>query len=190
LVFGTTTPRGQSLAAGNDVDGETRAAAPAVLPASHNDDRIRWSTFYQIYTDDSLSCYAGAMSARYEALSFAQVPGNATVRNDLIHIVVNQGLTMLLGVVDSERDKSLAGVRAREVPGVFSVENDLAVDRKQLSNLDQRVQTLQPVLVESANGPGKRSLQDSAVDYRHANAVFRYKRRLPSRLVFRSPRAL
>ena len=29
-----------------------------VLPASQNDDRIRWSTFYNIYTDDFLSRYA------------------------------------------------------------------------------------------------------------------------------------
>ena len=29
-----------------------------VLPTSPNDDRIRWATFYQIYTDDFLSRYA------------------------------------------------------------------------------------------------------------------------------------
>src|SRR3954447_10529526 len=29
-----------------------------VLPTSSNDDRIRWETFYRIYTDDSLSRYA------------------------------------------------------------------------------------------------------------------------------------
>ena len=29
-----------------------------VLPASLNDDRIRWETFYRIYTDDFLSRYA------------------------------------------------------------------------------------------------------------------------------------
>ena len=29
-----------------------------VLPASQNDDRIRWATFYRIYTDDFLSRYA------------------------------------------------------------------------------------------------------------------------------------
>src|SRR3954462_14921702 len=29
-----------------------------VLPASPNDDRIRWETFYRIYTDDFLSRYA------------------------------------------------------------------------------------------------------------------------------------
>ena len=29
-----------------------------VLPASQNDDRIRWATFYRVYTDDFLSRYA------------------------------------------------------------------------------------------------------------------------------------
>jgi hypothetical protein len=29
-----------------------------VLPASQNDDRIRWATYYRIYTDDFLSRYA------------------------------------------------------------------------------------------------------------------------------------
>ena len=29
-----------------------------VLPASQNDDRIRWATFYRVYTDDVLSRYA------------------------------------------------------------------------------------------------------------------------------------
>ena len=29
-----------------------------VLPASLNDDRIRWATFYRIYTDDFLSRYS------------------------------------------------------------------------------------------------------------------------------------
>ena len=27
-----------------------------VLPVSHQDDRIRWATFYRLYTDDVLSC--------------------------------------------------------------------------------------------------------------------------------------
>ena len=103
-----------------------------VLPASQHDDRIRWSTFYNIYTDDFLSRYApgGAMSARYEALSFARFPGMQPFGTYPIHIIVKNGRTMLLGVVDSESDKSLAGVRAREVTGVFGVENDLVVDKK------------------------------------------------------------
>jgi osmotically-inducible protein OsmY len=34
---------------------------------------------------------------------------------------------MLLGVVDNASDRQLAGVRAREVTGVFEVENSLMV---------------------------------------------------------------
>lgn len=102
-----------------------------VLPASQNDDRIRWATFYNIYTDDFLSRYApgGAMSARYEALSFARFPGMQPLGMYPIHIIVKNGRTTLLGVVDSEADKTIAGVRAREVTGVFGVENDLTVSR-------------------------------------------------------------
>jgi hyperosmotically inducible protein len=103
-----------------------------VLPASQNDDRIRWSTFYNIYTDDFLSRYApgGAMRARYEALSFARFPGMQPFGMYPIHIIVKNGRTTLVGIVDNEADKTIAGVRAREVPGVFGVENDLMVARK------------------------------------------------------------
>lgn len=103
-----------------------------VLPASQQDDRIRWATFYSIYTDDLLSRYApgGGMSVRYEALSFARFPGMQPFGTYPIHIIVKNGRTMLLGVVDSEVDRNLAGVRAREVTGVFGVENNLVVDKK------------------------------------------------------------
>jgi len=103
-----------------------------VLPASQNDDRIRWSTFYNIYTDDFLSRYApgGAMSARYDALSFTRFPGMQPFGMYPIHIIVKNGRTTLLGIVDNEADKTVAGLRAREVAGVFSVENDLVVATK------------------------------------------------------------
>jgi BON domain-containing protein len=42
-----------------------------------------------------------------------------------IHIIVKNGRTMLLGVVDSAVDRQLAEVRAREVSGVFAVDNGL-----------------------------------------------------------------
>ena len=102
-----------------------------ILPTSQNDERIRWATFYKIYTDDFLSRYApgGAMSARYDALSFTRFPGMQPFGTYPIHIIVKNGRTMLLGVVDSESDKTLAAVRAREVTGVFSVENDLLVEK-------------------------------------------------------------
>jgi osmotically-inducible protein OsmY len=46
-----------------------------------------------------------------------------------IHIVVKGGRTMLLGVVDSAADRQIAEVRAREVSGVFEVQNDLVAGR-------------------------------------------------------------
>ena len=103
-----------------------------VLPASQEDDRIRWTTFYNIYTDDFLSRYSpgGAMAARYELLQMARFPGMQPFGNYAIHIVVKNGRTTLVGIVDNESDKILAGVRAREVSGVFAVENELMVRNK------------------------------------------------------------
>jgi osmotically-inducible protein OsmY len=48
-----------------------------------------------------------------------------------LHIIVKRGTITLLGVVDSESDKTIAGMRAREVPGSFGVENELAVETAQ-----------------------------------------------------------
>jgi osmotically-inducible protein OsmY len=45
-----------------------------------------------------------------------------------IHIIVKNGRITLLGVVDSESDKTLAGMKAREVPGSFGVDNQLIVE--------------------------------------------------------------
>jgi osmotically-inducible protein OsmY len=102
-----------------------------ILPASQNDERIRWATFFNIYTDDFLSRYApgGAMAARYDALQFSRFPGMQPFGNYPIHIIVKGGRTTLVGVVDNEGDKTIAGVRAREVPQVFSVENELMVKK-------------------------------------------------------------
>ena len=103
-----------------------------ILPASQEDDRIRWATFSSIYTDEFLSRYApgGVMGARREMLSAAQYPGMQPFGTYPIHIIVKNGRTTLVGVVDNESDKILAGVRAREVPLVFGVENQLEVRRK------------------------------------------------------------
>jgi hyperosmotically inducible protein len=103
-----------------------------LLPASQNDDRIRWSTFYKIYTDDFLSRYApgGAMSVRRDIRSATRFPGVQPFGIYPIHIIVKNGRTTLLGVVDNESDKTVAGMRAREVSGVFGVENELAIATK------------------------------------------------------------
>jgi osmotically-inducible protein OsmY len=102
-----------------------------VLPASQNDDRIRWATFYRVYTDDFLSRYApgGAYEVLREVRDERRFPGMQPVGRYPIHIVVKGGRTMLLGVVDSATDRQIAEVRAREVSGVFEVENDLVAGR-------------------------------------------------------------
>jgi osmotically-inducible protein OsmY len=100
-----------------------------VLPASQNDDRIRWATFYRIYTDDFLSRYApgGVHGALRDLRDEQRFPGMQPAGMYAIHIIVKNGRTMLLGVVDSAADRQLAEVRAREVSGVFEVENGLIV---------------------------------------------------------------
>jgi hypothetical protein len=103
-----------------------------VLPASQNDDRIRWATFYRIYTDDFLSRYApgGVYRVLQELRDERHFPGMQPVGVYPIHIIVKNGRTMLLGLVDNATDRQLAEVRAREVTGVFEVENDLTVASK------------------------------------------------------------
>ena len=100
-----------------------------VLPNSPNDDRIRWATFYRIYSDDFLSRYApgGAYGALRDLRYERRFPGMQPVGPYGIHIVVKNGRTMLLGVVDNATDRQVAEFRAREVSGVFEVENGLTV---------------------------------------------------------------
>lgn len=80
-----------------------------VLPLSPNDDRIRIATFRAIYSDNVLNRYA-----------LQAVPP--------IHIIVKNGNVTLVGVVASETDKNVAGLRANGVNGVFSVSNELRID--------------------------------------------------------------
>jgi|SRR2546423_3500098 len=79
-----------------------------VLPPSPMDDQLRRALYRAIYGDPSLSRY-----------SWSAVPS--------IHIIVKSGNVALEGVVDSEGDKNLAGIRANSVPNVFSVKNNLTV---------------------------------------------------------------
>jgi osmotically-inducible protein OsmY len=108
-----------------------------LLPASQNDDRIRWGTFYRIYTDAFLSRYApgGPDQIRRELYDSRRFPGMLQPLGQYaIHIVVKNGHTTLFGIVDNEGDKQIAEVRAREVTGVFSVENELVVAKKDSKN--------------------------------------------------------
>ena len=103
-----------------------------LLPVSQNDDRIRWSTYYRIYGDAFLSRYApgGGLSRVDRRFSGPRFPGTEPFGYYPIHVIVKGGRTMLLGVVDSESDRTAAGFRAREVPLTFGVENELLVARK------------------------------------------------------------
>ena len=79
-----------------------------VLPVSFFDNGLRVRLYRTIYGFGPLQRYA---LGNYKP----------------IRIIVENGHVKLVGVVDSEMDKNLAGIRANGVPGTFSVENDLAV---------------------------------------------------------------
>lgn len=79
-----------------------------VLPPSPMDDRLRRQVYRAIYSYGPLFKYGGMA-----------VPP--------IHIICKGGRVTLVGVVDSENDKNLAGLRANQVPGIFQVTNDLRV---------------------------------------------------------------
>ncbi len=108
------------------------------LPVGQNDDELRWNTFYAIYTNAFLSRYAPGGGLlwghrhgyrRNMIRPFGLFPGMQPVGNYPIHIIVERGRIRLLGVVDSEADKTAANFAARGVPGSFGVDNDLLVDR-------------------------------------------------------------
>ncbi|MCU1275267.1 MAG: transport-associated protein [Bryobacterales bacterium] len=81
-----------------------------VLPLSPNDDRIRLAEYRAIYGQSALNRYG-----------LQAVPP--------IHIIVNNGNVTLEGVVANEGDKNIAGIQANTVPGVFSVTNNLRVEK-------------------------------------------------------------
>ncbi len=80
-----------------------------VLPPSPMDDQLRHALYRAIYSDPVLSKYG-----------WSSMPS--------IHIIVENGHVSLEGVVDSEADKNLAGLRANGVPNVFEVKNNLVAN--------------------------------------------------------------
>jgi hypothetical protein len=110
------------------------------LPVSHFDDDIRWKTYYAIYRDPFLSRYApgGGLlwghrhpfgGGFHGDVGGPRFPGTEPLGDYPIHIIVKNGRTALMGVVDSESDKAVAGMRASEVPGAFAVDNELVVEK-------------------------------------------------------------
>lgn len=79
-----------------------------VLPPSSMDDGLRLRLFRAIYGYPPLQKYElGVLKP--------------------IRIIVKSGRLTLEGVVDSDADKNLVGLRANTVPGIFSVTNNLQV---------------------------------------------------------------
>ncbi|MFN0088259.1 MAG: BON domain-containing protein [Blastocatellia bacterium] len=82
-----------------------------VLPLSNFDDRIRVAVFRAIYRQPSLN-----------RLALQAVPP--------IHIIVKNGNVTLEGVVASKTDSTLAFIAANGVSNVFSVKNNLQIERR------------------------------------------------------------
>jgi len=100
-----------------------------VLPASSFDDRIRWATYQQVYTDEIADRYVpgGSMETRYALLDMARFPGMEPFGTYPVHIIVKDRRVALIGVVINEADKAQILVRARLVPHTFGVEDAIAV---------------------------------------------------------------
>jgi hyperosmotically inducible protein len=81
-----------------------------VLPLSPFDNRLRVAVYRSIYSQAGLSRY-----------SLGAIPA--------IHIIVKNGDVTLKGVVANEADRNIANIRANSVAGVFSVKNELVVER-------------------------------------------------------------
>ena len=80
-----------------------------VLPLSPADDRLRMAVYRAVYS-------APTLSTRY---GFQASPS--------IHIIVKNGVVRLEGVVASQADRTIAGIRASGVFGSFKVENNLQI---------------------------------------------------------------
>jgi BON domain-containing protein len=93
-----------------EIEGVSRVVNEIeVLPLSTHDDRLRVALYRTIYGWNSPLFRYGHQS----------VPP--------IHIIVKGGRATLKGVVDNKADANLAYIRARGVPGLFDVKNELVV---------------------------------------------------------------
>ena len=113
----TTPPDTKSRAEAviRDVSGVSRVVNEIrVLPVSPNDARLRRELYNAIYGFNSPLFRYGIGSRQ------------------AIHIIVDGGRATLKGVVDSEADKNQAYIRARGVPGLFAVTNELMVKGEDL----------------------------------------------------------
>ncbi len=94
-----------------DIEGVERVDNQiVVLPPSPNDDRLRLALYRAIYSRPGLDRYA-----------LMAVPP--------IHIIVANGNVTLEGSVANEGDRNVANITANGVSGIFSVTNNLTVEK-------------------------------------------------------------
>jgi hyperosmotically inducible protein len=112
LLGQTTNPtlKHDAVNAVNNIEGVTNVIDKIeLLPVSPLDDGIRRAEYRAVYGAPQLERYA-----------MGSVPP--------IHIIVKGGHVTLVGWVGSQSDKDIAGIRAKSVPNVFSVDNNLHVE--------------------------------------------------------------
>jgi hyperosmotically inducible protein len=80
-----------------------------VLPVSGFDNQVRRAEFRTIFSRSDLGRY-----------TMGPIPQ--------VHIIVRNGHVTLEGTVINQMDKTIAGMAANSVPGVFAVTNNLRVD--------------------------------------------------------------
>ncbi len=101
-----------------------------VLPLSTSDDELRADLYANIFGDSTLSRFGSLRgSPRFESMARREfgITNDPPVGFHAIHILVKAGNVTLEGMVDNAGHKVIAGMRARQTPGVFSVTNDLLV---------------------------------------------------------------
>ena len=105
------TTKSDAEARVKDVDGVSKVINEIeVLPPSPQDDRLRRALYRTIYGQNS-PLFRYAIQA---------IPS--------IHIIVKNGRTALKGIVANKGDAQLAYMRARGVPGLFEVKNELQIE--------------------------------------------------------------
>ena len=105
--------KSQAERAVEEVEGVSRVVNQIeTLPVSPGDERLRLALYRSIYGSNS-------PLFRY---------GLGT--NQAIRIIVNRGRATLKGVVNNEGDRRIAIARARSVPGLFAVNEELIVEKE------------------------------------------------------------
>jgi hypothetical protein len=103
-----------------------------VLPLSPSDDRIRAVVYDSIYTDPTLRKYNANQGVARGSIATAAggITNDPPIGFHAIHIIVKNGNVILRGQVLNANDANIAKMRANQVGGVFSVDNQLTLEGK------------------------------------------------------------